>query len=164
MPDTIDQAAGLSAEASLYALRRHRAKVVDATQRSHDLFFAPDAQGLTLPERCLVAAYACHLSGATELARHYDQLGADSGVSDDLARAAVSDAPDAVGEPRLRQILRFTRALIINPVEGEQAQIEALRQAGIADADIVTLAQLIGFVSYQLRVVAGLQAMQEAAS
>jgi uncharacterized protein YciW len=39
----------------------------------------------------------------------------------------------------------------------------ALRTAGLDDADIVRLSELIAFVSYQIRVVAGLRLMAEVA-
>jgi uncharacterized protein YciW len=38
-----------------------------------------------------------------------------------------------------------------------------LQSAGIADADIVRLSELIAFVSYQIRLVAGLRLMAEVA-
>jgi uncharacterized protein YciW len=37
-----------------------------------------------------------------------------------------------------------------------------LKEAGLSTPEIVTLAQLIAFISYQTRVVAGLRAMRQA--
>jgi uncharacterized protein YciW len=39
--------------------------------------------------------------------------------------------------------------------------VEALRQVGVTDADIVRLAELAAFVNYQVRVLAGLKLLGE---
>jgi uncharacterized protein YciW len=57
-----------------------------------------------------------------------------------------------------------SRALTQRPVEGDKAAIEKLPAAGISTPAVVALSQLIAFVSYQLRVVAGLKAMRAAAA
>jgi uncharacterized protein YciW len=44
----------------------------------------------------------------------------------------------------------------------EAEDIKTLKGAGIGDADIVRLAELNAFMSYQLRVVAGLRLLKEA--
>ena len=56
-------------------------------------------------------------------------------------------------------MLRFATALTTDPRQGDRAAVEALREAGLADPAIVALAQLVAFLSYQLRVIAGLRAM-----
>ncbi len=60
---------------------------------------------------------------------------------------------------RLRAILAFTEILTERPVEGDRAALLKLPAAGLETSEVITLAQLIAFVAYQLRVVAGLQAM-----
>lgn len=158
--DVIDRASGLEPNQSLYATRHARDKVAAATQASYDLFFAADSQGLTLRERLLIAWYACLLSAAPELAAHYRaRLGAD-GVEGGIGAALAQDDLSRLPSGRLRSLLAFTRKLVLKPIEGNRAEIETLRQAGIETRDIVTLAQLIGFLSYQIRVVAGLKAMR----
>jgi len=57
-------------------------------------------------------------------------------------------------------MLRFAAALTTDPRRGDRAALDALRRAGLGDAAIVALAQLVAFLSYQLRVVAGLRAMR----
>jgi len=57
-------------------------------------------------------------------------------------------------------MLQFAAALTTDPRNGDRAAIDALRSAGLADPAIVALAQLVAFLSYQLRVVAGLRAMR----
>jgi uncharacterized protein YciW len=145
--DVIDRAAGLAPGDPLHAARRFRAKVVEATQASHDALLQQPVPGVSSADRLRVAAHVCTLSGATDLKQHYEaQLAADAG-------------PDTSPSPALPAMLRFAAALTTDPRRGDRAALEALRDAGLDDAAIVALAQLVAFLSYQLRVVAGLRAM-----
>ena len=58
-------------------------------------------------------------------------------------------------------MLEFTRKLIENPVEGDEAALKTLPAAGVSTPAVVTLSQLIAFLSYQTRLVAGLVAMKD---
>ena len=96
----------------------------------------------------------------------------DSRRNRDRARAAGADAaalaaveegdPPELADPRLRAMLCFTRALILSPIDADRALLGTLPAAGISTPAIVTLAQLIAFLSYQTRLVAGLGAMRAA--
>lgn len=158
--DIVDHASGLEPGQALYAVRHARTKVVAATQGSYDLFFAAGSKGLALRERLLVAWYACVLSRAPELAAHYRARLTAGDLADGVNAALAKDDLSLLSPGRLRSLLAFTRKLVCKPIEGNRAEIEALHQAGIETRDIVTLAQLIGFLSYQIRVVAGLKAMR----
>jgi uncharacterized protein YciW len=57
-------------------------------------------------------------------------------------------------------MLQLAATLTRDPRRGDRAALEALRRAGLGDAAIVALAQLVAFLTYQLRVVAGLQALR----
>ena len=146
--DVIDHAAGLAPGDPLHAARRFRAKVVEATQASHDALLLQPVEGLSPADRLRVAAHVCTLAGATSLAQHYD--------------GRLDDAPDRdeASSPALPAMLAFAAALTHDPRRGDRAALEALKQAGLDDAAIVALAQLVAFLSYQIRVVAGLKAMR----
>jgi len=146
--DVIDRAAGLALGDPLHGARRFRAKVVEATQASHDALLQQPVDGLSTADRLRVAAHVCMIAGATSLAQHY--------------RASLADAPDhdAPPSPVLPAMLHFAATLTTDPRLGDRAAIERLRQAGLGDVAIVALAQLVAYLSYQLRVVAGLQAMR----
>lgn len=162
--DVMDAIVGLRPGDPVHAMRHGREKVAVAMQKNYDVFFDPQARGLTLAERLLVALYASVLSHATVLADHYRPLLRGCSVPPEVLRAVESDDLAGLPEGRLRTILGFTRKLIVRPVEGDAAEIERLKAAGVATPDIVTLAQLIAFLSYQIRVAAGLLAMKELAS
>ena len=164
--DVIDQVAALAPQQATYALRRERAKVVASTQGSYDAMFAADVQGISVSERLLVALHASRLSGAASLASHYHQRLLDMGIEPAQIRAIEKSDGGNVADSRLQTILGFTATLIERPVEGDRKAVEALENAGLTVPAIVALGQLIAFLSYQIRVTAGLQAMaaMEAAS
>jgi uncharacterized protein YciW len=91
------------------------------------------------------------------LARHYERL--FSVGSQVIANTGFDGGDDA----RLKAIIRHTDLITTNPKEATAEDIAALRAAGLDDADIVRLSELIAFVSYQVRVVAGLRLMAEVA-
>lgn len=158
--DVIDAVVGLVPDDALFAIRHTRQKISDATQNSYDLFFSPAGQSLAIRDRLLVAWYACVLSRATGLAQHYRAALARHDGDPAIDAAVAADRLDDLEPSNLKAMLAFTRKLIVKPVEGDQAQIDQLQAAGMTAADIVTLAQLIAFLSYQIRVTAGLQAMK----
>jgi len=65
-----------------------------------------------------------------------------------------------INVPRLKAILLFTHILITDPVRADKHALTALKDAGLSTPEVVTLAQLIAFVSYQVRLAAGLNAMK----
>ena len=149
--DVIDHAAGLAPGDPLHATRRFRQKVVEATQASHDALLLQPVDGLSPADRLRVAAHVCTLAGAASLEQHY---------ADRLADAPDRDEPSS---PALPAMLAFAAKLTTDPRLGDRAAIDALKRAGLGDAAIVALAQLVAFLSYQLRVVAGLQALRASA-
>ena len=162
--DVVDQVAGLNDGSATHALRHAREKVATATQGSYDALFGPALPGrLTLGERLLVALYACRLTPAPELAEHYRARLADTPVDANALQAVEHGDVDTLADPRLHAILTFTRTLIERPIEGDRDALLRLPAGGLATADVVTLAQLIAFLSYQTRLVAGLRALREAA-
>lgn len=158
--DFIDTMAGISDEHALYAVRHARKKVVDATQASQVLFFSDELPGLSLTERYLVAWYASLLSKAPSLAGEYRRQLQQHVVSDEVLMAIEFDRVNDLADVRLGAMLSFTRLLVLDPKSGDQQALLRLQQAGLSTPSIVALAQLIGYLSYQIRLVAGLQAMK----
>ncbi|QGZ57101.1 CMD domain-containing protein [Paraburkholderia acidiphila] len=159
--DIIDRVADLTPGSTTHALRHQRAKVVEATQGSYVALFDPALGGLTLVERLLVALYASRLAPSPALVAHYRAELAAHEVDAVTLAAVETGAPEDLSAPRLRAILAFTRTLIENPVAGDKAALQTLPAAGLTTPAIVALAQLIAFLSYQTRLVAGLQALKQ---
>ncbi len=147
--DAIDRAAGLSEGDALWAARRLRPIVVQATQASHDALLHEPVEGLEPADRLRIAQACCEAAGTQDLALHYAQ--------------GLAALPVAHG-PRLQAMLDWALALTRDPRRGDRASLDALKAAGVGDAAIVALAQLVAFLAYQIRVVAGLRAMREASA
>jgi uncharacterized protein YciW len=72
----------------------------------------------------------------------------------------ADDQLQDVQDQRLQAILQFVRALITKPISGDKALLHTLPAAGLSTPAVVALAQWIAFLSYQARLVTGLQALK----
>ncbi|AKT30831.1 CMD domain protein [Pseudomonas syringae pv. actinidiae] len=162
-PDLLDNLLGIDPGSPLHTVRHARDKVASATQGSQALFFDPAlADNLPLSERLWVAYYATQLSAQPTLTAYYLQQLREVGVAASVLADVDANRVDLLEDPRLAAILRFTRTLIESPVHGDQSALQALQLQGLSTAEIVVLAQLIAFLSYQVRLAAGLTAIQSA--
>ncbi|MEV8357646.1 CMD domain protein [Microbacterium sp. NPDC076895] len=78
-------------------------------------------------------------------------------------RFAVTDlASTYILGDRLTAALEHAHLLTLHPRDAAPADLERLEDAGWSATGIVTLSQLVAFLAFQLRVVAGLRALQDA--
>ncbi len=105
------------------------------------LFRQQDAD-FPLDERFAVAAKVAKLHQADALAAHYAGFGLADPTTDRLVPA-----------------LAFARLLTFTPVEATPGALHTLTGAGWSLRGIVTLAQLVAFVSFQSRLLLGLRAL-----
>jgi uncharacterized protein YciW len=146
--DVIDALAGISGSA-LAELRRQRPDVVKHLQGSDDAIFAPqDDGGFTRDERAAAALRIAALLHDGVLEAHYRQRLGGAKALDGARGAAV-----------LRHVERVTTA----PDAATRADIDALLAAGLTPHGVLSLSQLIAFVSFQSRVLAGLRMLKGAA-
>lgn len=105
---------------------------------------------LTLYDRLSSALTVAQVCGIQRLCNHY------------AARLNPLPGPDSSRESnrRLTQITEYARLMSSQPSALAPEALLRLTQAGLTLPDIVTFHQLIGFVGYQARVVAGLYALQ----
>lgn len=160
--DIVDQLVGLAPGTQTFDVRHKRDKVAAATQGSYDALFDPALPGLSLADRLLVALYATRITPSPLLAAHYRARAVQAGVAAADIAVAESGKPADAANPQLAAVLEFTRKLIEKPVEGDEAALKTLPAAGVSTPAVVTLSQLIAFLSYQTRLVAGLVAMKAA--
>ena len=66
--------------------------------------------------------------------------------------------------PRLAAAFEHVHMLVLHPRDAAAPSLQALLDAGWSTDDIVTLSQLVSFLSFQIRVVAGLRAMSARAA
>jgi CMD domain protein len=63
---------------------------------------------------------------------------------------------------RLAAAFDHAHFLVFHPRDAEPARLQALLDAGWSTTDIVTLSQIIAFLSFQIRVAAGLRILSTA--
>jgi uncharacterized peroxidase-related enzyme len=160
-PDLVDACVPLAEGSAVHAVRHQRDKVAAATQGSYEALFDPALSGPPLVERLLAAHAIARSAGSVALQANYRaRLDALAPLSATQQAAADGAPVESLGaDARLQAVLAFTRTLTDHPVEGDREALLKLPAAGLATPEVVALAQLIAFVAYQVRVVAGLQAL-----
>ena len=158
--DTLDRLVGLSPQSQTYATRREREKVVASTQGSENSLFDPALPGLSEIDRLYVALYACLITPSPELAAEYESRLVNLGANLQTIHCIQKSDIHKIGNVRLEAMLNFTHTLITKPINADKMALSALPKAGLSTPEVVTLAQIISFVSYQVRLAAGLRATQ----
>lgn len=184
--DIIDLLAGIAPGDTLSAVRDQRAQARENAQRSFAALLEPeDAGTFPLAERYAVAAFVAQLHAFAEAADFYGDLLGDEapGLTDAVAAAARSAAAtgpfgayrepglrsesttgahwsaDATLGARLAAALTHAHLLVFRPRESSPEALRALVDVGWSADDIVSLSQLIAFLSFQLRVAWGLRVL-----
>jgi CMD domain protein len=150
------------------------------------LFAPADPRGVSPAERLALAAFTAGLSGAEATGAHYAAALAarDGGLAeavDHALRQAAVAGPYGLYPPgplsrenqpgpayradqatadrlgaRLAAALEHAHLLVLHPRDAGPADLAALASKGWTTPEIVTLSQIVAFVSFQGRLVAGL--------
>ena len=184
--DVIDTLSGIPAGSRLDELRSHRLEARQQAQATYDALFSPvDDSAMSPVERRAVAAFVAALFDVPAAEQHYARLLADADpaiaatVTDavELGRGAgpygafhgdlvsesqagpelflTSQLADALGV-RLTAALQHAHMLALHPRDSARDRLQPLVDAGWSADGIVTLSQLVSFLAFQVRVVAGL--------
>ncbi|KAF1050802.1 MAG: hypothetical protein GAK43_02671 [Stenotrophomonas maltophilia] len=140
--DLLDQLAGIAPDSPLAQARAKRSEARKHTQLSYEaLFEVPADSQPTLAERLELARQSALLHEDSRLAEHYAQrLQALGGVTQ---------------TPRLEAARHHARALAVSPLRTQAEDLAQLLEAGWTVTAIVTLSQIVAFVSYQSRLLSG---------
>ena len=159
------------AETSSDAPRDHRPAVRDAAQAAFEALFdvkaGDPAPAVDAALRHLLAARASWLEGDRSAADWY--LRRLATVPDADAHPAAEDlivnGPDGAAgtaaSRRVRAALRYVDLLVGRPAAATADDLNALIVAGWVPADIVVIGQIVGFISYQVRVAHALRVQDE---
>lgn len=186
--DIINLLAGISPGDALDAVRDQRAQAREHAQRSFEALLEPAEAGtFPLAERYAVAAFVAQLHGFAEASDFYGDLlgdeapalveavvvaarsGATTGPFGAYREPALQaenteglrwSADLALGE-RLAAALTHAHLLVFRPREARPEALRALVNAGWSADDIVSLSQLIAFLSFQLRAAWGLRVLAQ---
>lgn len=164
----------------LAQLRRQRPDATANAERSFSALFEPeDAKDLPISWRYGIAVFIAGISGQRRAYEFYADLLADeapssfnAGVEAAIAHG-ISTGPYAGGdfitfaqiahehdvEAGFIAALDFAHLLTFHPKDATPAAIGHLQEAGFSDDAIVSLAQLISFTAFQLRVAHGLSVL-----
>lgn len=161
--DIVIAQAGIGKDGSVRRALEGRADVMAMTQETHDAALKPaDPGGLSHGERAALAMRVARLNDDAALAAHYGALLAEADPGEAVAAFADPAHKGRDGE-RLAALAAYTDRVSARPRDATAADVEALQNAGIADADIVRLSELNAFLAYQIRVIAGLKLMKATA-
>ncbi|MEV0581852.1 CMD domain protein [Nonomuraea sp. NPDC050310] len=176
--DVIDHLAGIAPGSALDELRRRRPRTREYAQRSYEALF-----GQARPDLLALAAFVATLHEQPAVARFYAER-LDPGLAESIraeAEAARTTGPyGAYREPELaaenvlgpvyqaagpfgeRMNAAFTHAhlLVLRPREASPEALEALAKAGWSTDEIVTVAQLVAFLAFQIRVISALRGLR----
>lgn len=143
--DLLAQLADIDPASALAQARATRDAATRHAQGSYEVLFSQQENDFPLAERVALAAQVAEWHGAEKLGAHY------------AAHPAFQPLGDAA---RHQQARAFAQRLTFEPVAAAPEHIEALRNAGWSERGVVTLAQLVGFISFQSRLLAGLRLLQ----
>ncbi|CAN7350028.1 hypothetical protein LJR090_002676 [Bosea sp. LjRoot90] len=135
-----------------------RSEILGLSQAAHDAVLLPrEPGGIGHGERAAFAARMARANADDALAEHYRTLLRRASESPALLAIADGIDPTADADVRLRAIIRHVDLVTLSPKDATKADIATLVAAGLSEPDIVRLAELIAFVNYQARVIAGLR-------
>jgi CMD domain protein len=160
--DVIDELSGATPGAKLAELRAQRPQIVQYAQGSYEALLEPkDGNSLSQLERELIALRVALLGGEQRLAAwHKERL--QRLAVDEATLSAVEHFPAGnVFSARETALLTHIDRVVTAPAASTKEQLAELAAAGFSPRDIVTIGQLIGFVSFQLRALVGLRLVTE---
>ena len=145
----------IDANSSIRDVIKKRCNIFEMTQAAEDAVIRPKNFG-SLPHelRAWLAARIAKKAGHSELASRYMQ---SAGLK------ASSDHPGNINDFDLGPVIAFVDKVANTPRDFKESDLADLQVAGFKDQDIVKLCQLVAFVAYQVRIVAGIQMMNNGA-
>lgn len=187
-PDVIDLLVGITAGSHLDGLRAQRVQARDNAQASYLALFHPaEPVDISLVERYAVAVFVAGLHRQPAITAFYRAgLAAQPDLrlmlDAEIARGATAgpyghypagplSAEDKDGPtftaitdvgPRLAAALAHAHMLVFHPRDASADALRTLEAAAWSATGIVTLSQLVAFLSFQIRVIIGLRALAKA--
>lgn len=160
--DVIDQIAGIAPGSRLAELRASKPQIVHYAESSYRVLLEPeDPAGVSLVERAMIALRVAYLTPSEAAATWYRDRLRDLGADTPKIAAIEGLAERAILTPREAAVLRHTDILTQEPGNATAGDLAALKSVGLGPRDIVTISQLIAFVSFQVRILAGLRQFAE---
>lgn len=159
MKDLMLELAGIAPDSPLAAVAAKRADILEFTRKTFDAALKPaEPGGLSHGLRVALACRIAALNGDEAFLKHFRKLLHETKAND--AEKRVAELSCTGSDAREAALIRHADLVASEPKRASGADIELLSKAGISAPDIVRLSELVAFVSYQIRVVAGLRLMR----
>lgn len=162
--DVINSILGVDDNSAVVTLRNQKPVLIEELQAYYDAIFAPEAasaRAFSVADRALVAVRVASHTNSQAVADWYANVARSSGVSDESIIEARDVSVPATGQTPLGAAIRHADLLAIHTSDARASDLQAFKDAGFTPASILSLSQTIAFVSYQLRLIAGLRAFGE---
>jgi CMD domain protein len=189
MTDVIDTLAGITPGSPIDAIRNQRPQARIHAQASHDSLFTPLSEAnASRRERLAIARFVAGLHNQPDIVAFYEKGLDDQAFTGAIATAAAAarthgpygqypkgplNAEDKPGPAhhvasparevlgaRLAAAFEHAHMLVFHPRDAAPPHLQALLDAGWSTTGIVVISQLVAFLSYQIRVVAGLRVLK----
>lgn len=163
--DIINQLAGIADDSPLGKLRASREIAFNAAQGSFKALLEPDdLGGVSHLEREAIAYRVALLEQSKPVIDLHNQRLQEAGATAEQIEAIENYPEIGVLPSRLETILGHVDLLTLEPKAASPEALTALNTAGLSTRDIITVSQLIAFVSFQVRLLATLRIMKEPAA
>lgn len=151
--NVVDAVAGIAPGSALHAIRRARPEFVDGVEACRATVLWPkNDQGLPSALRIALAQRIARLSGNPAQAAFYHTL-----AQGDAYQAIANGGSPSAEDTWLAAIVRHSDHVTLQPRHSTEQHIHTLAEAGLNAPQIVALTELIAFVNFESRVMAGLQ-------
>jgi uncharacterized protein YciW len=160
--DAISSILGTSNNDAIGQLRQHKPELAKQLQDYYLAIFDPvptSEAEFSRVDRALIAIRVASHTGSQAVVDWYTALAEENGATPENI-ALVRDTSAAWDEKTpIGAAIRHADLVTTAPSQTSAASLQALKDAGYTPAGILSLAQTIAFVSYQLRLIAGLRAL-----
>jgi uncharacterized protein YciW len=159
--DVIDHILGTGETGPIAELRRQKPVLAEQLQTYYQSIFNPteaSSDALSVADRAVVAVRVASFTRSAAVAAWYADLAAQNGVPAETIARARDVATSWTDQSALGAVIRHADLLTTKPADSRQSDLQELKNAGLTPAGILSLSQTIAFVSYQLRLIAGLRA------
>jgi uncharacterized protein YciW len=161
--DVIGTIAGITPGSRADVARSQKPELITGAQEYYAATITPDEPGgISLAERSLIAFRVALLTPSAAVAAFYRDRLASLGVPAGVVDAVEHFPGRREIDERFTAILRHVDRNTLAPRDAMAEHLQHLKAAGLNPFDIVSLSQVIAFVSYQTRLVAALAALEQA--